>query len=71
MLYAKMYESQERRDDMRWVVAHIVKFGGMGSSDNISLDKIMHLPLLDNEIKELPIRNLEEAMSVLNKLLNG
>lgn len=71
MLYAKMYESQERKDELRWVVAHIVQFGGMGSSDKVSIDKIMHLPLLDNEIKELPIRNIEEALQVLNKLLNG
>ena len=66
-----MYEEQERKNDLRWVVAHIVKFGGMGSSDNVSLDKIMNLPLLDNEIKELPIRSYEEAILVLDKLING
>lgn len=70
MLYANMYGKQERKDELRWVIAHIVKFGGMGSSEGVTLDKIMHLPLLDNEIKELPIRTLEEAMGELNKLLN-
>lgn len=70
MLYAKMYERQEKKDDLRNVIAHIVKFGGMGTSESITMDKVMHLPLLDNELKELPIRTQEEALAILNKLIN-
>ncbi len=70
MFYAKMYERQEKKDDLRTVIAYIIKCGGMGTSETITADKIMHLPLLDNEIKELPIRSEEEALAVLNKLIN-
>ncbi|NGM61679.1 hypothetical protein G5B30_07080 [Sphingobacterium sp. SGG-5] len=71
MLYAKMLEEQERKNDFRLLLGYIVKFGGMGVNDNITLESIMHLPLIDNEYKELPIRSVEEAMDVLNKLIYG
>lgn len=71
MLYAKMYESQERKDELRLIAGYIVKFGGMGSSDGVTLQQIMHLPLLDNELKELPIRTEEEARQILRILVDG
>lgn len=66
-----MFEDQERKDEIRLIAGYIINFAGMGVTQSIGVEKIMQLPLLDNEYKELPIKSLEEAIEILNKLVNG
>ena len=66
-----MYRDQERKAELRLVIGYIAKFGGMGSDSNINLPSLMELPLIDMDVKELPVRNKEEALEILQQLLNG
>jgi len=55
----------EKQDFLRAIRSDIINFGGMGTKKMITPQELMPLPLLDNEHLILPIRNIAEALKLL------
>lgn len=71
MFYAKMYAEEKQKQDFRLLLGYIASYAGMGSSSPVNIQTLYPTPLYDNVYKEKPIKTIEEAMEILNILVNG
>lgn len=54
---------------IRKVCTYILNYGGMGTKEFITPQKHWSIPIIDNDISEMPIRTRDEAIRLLKEII--